>query len=303
MVVLGCAALALWTAPAMAAESPVPAPVAEPAATAPAEPTPAAVDAASDVQESSATAAAPDVSAPDAPASAPAPDPTALSAAAASGPEVTPVQVPTAAPSNLAATATRQAVAPAAPTVPATVTTGMSQPSAGQVVSGGHPVEGTLGHATRSSNVNDSDPRSNLQGFADDAGGGPLSGPARPGLAGEAPSPPTRHTAAAPDRPLQLLSFLTERYGAASGSSGTAASTRANGDGPVPAHPTPGPLQLPGLGSDGGSNTSSNGFFFFAFAILLGLLVLVGQALSKRLRSAPASWRPVPFVALLERPG
>ena len=100
-------------------------------------------------------------------------------------------------------------------------------------------------------------------------------------------------------------SLTTARIHNASGSTAApAATTQLHEGGSTPGLPgLPGPLQLPGLGLADGSNTSSNGIFFFAFAILLGLLVFGGQALSKRLRSAPASWRPVPFVALLERPG
>jgi hypothetical protein len=96
----------------------------------------------------------------------------------------------------------------------------------------------------------------------------------------------------------------TSGFNASGSTAAPAATTQPHRGGSTPGLPgLPGPLQLPGLGLADGSNISSSGIFFFAFAILLGLLVLGGRALSKRLRSAPASWRPVRFVALLERPG
>lgn len=64
--------------------------------------------------------------------------------------------------------------------------------------------------------------------------------------------------------------------------------------------------QRPGSSAGSGSPTSggTSFFFFFGFAaMLLGLLVLARRAVSRRIRSAPVCWRPVPFVSLLERPG
>jgi hypothetical protein len=76
---------------------------------------------------------------------------------------------------------------------------------------------------------------------------------------------------------------------------------------PLPAGGDEASLPFPDPGSglpDSVGATGSSGGFFFAFAaILLGLLVLAGRAVSRRIRSAPVCWRPVPFVSLLERPG
>lgn len=108
-------------------------------------------------------------------------------------------------------------------------------------------------------------------------------------------------------RPTAPLSFAFELLDSSPLQTGWldgSGSQHASAGGAGPSGPS-GPIRLPGDGTGNftAPGSSSGGFSFFAFAILLGLLVLVGQALSKRLRSAPAGWRPVPFVALLERPG
>jgi hypothetical protein len=78
-----------------------------------------------------------------------------------------------------------------------------------------------------------------------------------------------------------------------------------------PAHPAAGgehgpipdraPAPLPVSGSP---SPTSSGFYFFGFAALLvGLFGLRAPALSRRLANAPDRWQPVPYLALLERPG
>jgi hypothetical protein len=66
----------------------------------------------------------------------------------------------------------------------------------------------------------------------------------------------------------------------------------------------PAPIQIPVLGSSGSTSTSSSGFFFFGFAgLLVGLWAAFAPALSRRLQGSPASWRPTPYLSLLELPG
>ena len=93
-----------------------------------------------------------------------------------------------------------------------------------------------------------------------------------------------------------LQSGLLSDAGQTDSSSSQTAGGGANG--PAPDR-TPAPLPIGGTGS-----TSSNGFFFFGFAALLvGLFGLRASTASRRLANAPVSWQPVPFLALLERPG
>jgi hypothetical protein len=64
------------------------------------------------------------------------------------------------------------------------------------------------------------------------------------------------------------------------------------------------PLQIPLAGSASGSGSSSTGLFLFGSAgLLVGLLGLTAPALSRRLQGSPASWRPAPYLSLLELPG
>jgi hypothetical protein len=87
----------------------------------------------------------------------------------------------------------------------------------------------------------------------------------------------------------------TDRISLSAPSSGPALDARPS---PAP-DPMNGPSSQPGI-----AGPSSNGFFLFGFvALLLSLLGLAAPAIGRRLRIAPACWRPVPFVSLLERPG
>jgi hypothetical protein len=66
-------------------------------------------------------------------------------------------------------------------------------------------------------------------------------------------------------------------------------------------HPAPSDAPVPGAPDGVGP---SGGIFFFGFAaLLLGLLGFAAPALSRRLQGIPASWRPAPYLSLLERPG
>jgi hypothetical protein len=151
---------------------------------------------------------------------------------------------------------------------------------------------------------------SNLGTASGPPSGGNPQGPSSP-AAGPAPAfpsaPPklTTPVATGPDapalglgsQPAGSLPVSLLPYGAAghlsfSGDSNTTAPTA--------------PQRMPGNSPGDASGTaggSSGGFFFFGFAVLLGLLVLAGQAVTRRVRSAAAGWRPLAFVSLLERPG
>ena len=70
---------------------------------------------------------------------------------------------------------------------------------------------------------------------------------------------------------------------------------------PRPA-PGPGPRGPTSPPADG--TGFSNSFFSSGLAaLLLAALILAAAAMARRVRMAPACWRPVPFVSLLERPG
>ena len=68
--------------------------------------------------------------------------------------------------------------------------------------------------------------------------------------------------------------------------------------------PGPGdPGHLPGVFS-GAAQVAPNGLSLFGFAaLLLVALMAAAPAISRRIQIPPASWRPVPFISLLERPG
>lgn len=72
----------------------------------------------------------------------------------------------------------------------------------------------------------------------------------------------------------------------------------------APQNPGPGdPANLPGSGA-AAPELAPNGLLQFGFAaLLLVALMAVGPALGRLIQTASARWRPVPFVALLERPG
>jgi hypothetical protein len=90
--------------------------------------------------------------------------------------------------------------------------------------------------------------------------------------------------------PVALSTVLSPSDSSAMAPAGGSSPTRAPTDAPSPGAP-----------SDGGS---LSGFFFFGIAaLLLGLLGLAAPALGRRLQGIPASWRPAPYLSLLERPG
>ena len=70
--------------------------------------------------------------------------------------------------------------------------------------------------------------------------------------------------------------------------------------------PTPGPGDpgdFPG-GTPAAPEIAPNGLFQFGFAaLLLVALMAAAPAIRRRIQIPPASWQPVPFISLLERPG
>ena len=331
IVVVGCAALALWAGPAIAADPP--ATDSSPAADSP----PATPASAADESSQASTTPAPTAAGPDLPppadqagdtGSAPAPETSLASAPAAptsEGPKVgtdatqgvaetvasqgsDPIDVPTGSidmPAQTPDIQTSSSVDNAIRTgQEAGHTTLAAETSNASVASAVHalPSESSqqssiyedIARLTSDQPASSDPPASNFD-----------RGDWTPPLVIDRSGPSDPRPSADSKRFALPSSLTAARSLDASGSTALpTATTQLHRSGSAPGSPElPGPLQLPGLGLADGSSTSSNGIFFFAFAILLGLLVLGGRALSKRLRSAPASWRPVPFVALLERPG
>jgi hypothetical protein len=81
---------------------------------------------------------------------------------------------------------------------------------------------------------------------------------------------------------------------------GTASAPVLTRRGPAPATP---PAPRPELPTAIAGSGYSNTLLFTIFLALAPLLALLLAGSSSRLRLAPAGWRPVPFVSLLERPG
>jgi hypothetical protein len=104
--------------------------------------------------------------------------------------------------------------------------------------------------------------------------------------------------------PLDLLIGDSSASAASSSGSSSAPETM-HGGGSAPGIPgLPAPLQIPLAGSATGNGNSSTGFFLFGFAALLvGLIGPAAPALGRRLQGSPASWRPAPYLSLLELPG
>ena len=145
---------------------------------------------------------------------------------------------------------------------------------------------------------------SNLGAAPGSSGGGPqgpsptASGPApaSPKLTIPAPTRPGTPSAGIGSGPAGSFSVALLPYGAADQST-------FSGRPEVTAPTTPQRLPANGPSDATGSIGGSSGGFFFGYAVLLGLLVLAGQAVTRRVRSAVAGWRPLAFVSLLERPG
>jgi hypothetical protein len=70
----------------------------------------------------------------------------------------------------------------------------------------------------------------------------------------------------------------------------------------APAPPSAPVPQAPG-GALGAGSSSSISLFLAGFAALLLVAAWALPRLARRLDAASALWRPMPFVALLERPG
>jgi hypothetical protein len=67
---------------------------------------------------------------------------------------------------------------------------------------------------------------------------------------------------------------------------------------------SPFPPRLPGAPSGSSVTAPFGGLTFFGFAALLvAALLWAARAPSRILEGASGSWRPTPFVSLLERPG
>ena len=71
----------------------------------------------------------------------------------------------------------------------------------------------------------------------------------------------------------------------------------------VPADRTPLPDRTPSSGGSSPVSAPAGAFALGGLALLTAAAVLAGPRLRRRLVIRPAAWRPVAFVALLERPG
>jgi hypothetical protein len=61
--------------------------------------------------------------------------------------------------------------------------------------------------------------------------------------------------------------------------------------------------EVPAPFAGAGPSAASTAFFFAGIALLVALLLLQAPGILRRLQAAAATWRPVAFVSLLERPG
>ena len=314
IAVVGCAALALWAGSATAADNPAPG-AAAPQSQAP---TPPPVD----PQPAAAPAAQTQAPAPIAEAPAPAPAPATPAAEAPAVPEL-PLEAPA---------ASQVAVPAATPEAPASNPTSTVSETVHSVNSGaasvktGAPAAGTpkvagadalpgddtvaqtLTQATDSAGVDAAVP--GLGAVEDTAGQLPGELGNRDLLRDEWTSLLSSGAGAISATIEGLASILNDGPVSAailpangSPSAGLSTTPAANGSAPgLPGFPPP--IQIPVLGSAGGSSTSSSGLFFFGFAgLLVGLWAAFAPAIGRRLQGPPAGWRPAPYLSLLELPG
>jgi hypothetical protein len=295
IVVVGCAALALWAGPASAAD-PVPA-VAETGETqtpAPPVDAPTPAEQATDPVQTAATA--PADAAPPAPVAVQAPDLPSVAAPVPAGP----------------------AVQTAASDVQGTVKTGLAGPTSKALAPAHHGlpagdgVKQTLTGAVDSADVNGAAASVPALAGTSSAASESAAEPAGRELRRGAMTPPRSPAGSTVSISVkQLIADGIDRFAstfglqAPAGVADAGASSRASDAGTNPGLPgLPGPLQIPALGSGGSPTTSSSSFFFFGFAgLLVGLWAAFAPALSRRLQGSPASWRPAPYLSLLELPG
>lgn len=278
IAVVGCAALALWAGPASAADTSSSAP------------------AVSDQVPESVDTASPDAvpaSTPEVPQTPTAPDATVPTVATPPAPAL--VQDVPGAASN-ASTSIHTAAPASDATSPAQQTL---ERTAGQVRSANETAKQALTHVSDTADVGGN------QSAAGSRSSEMLRGGMTPprSIAGSAISISVKHVMpGGMDRFASPLS-LQVISGPASAGGAPSVSDNAGGSGPnLPG--LPGPLQMPVSGFSGGSTTSSNGFFLFGFAgLLVGLLAAFAPAQSRRLEGSSASWRPAPYLSLLELPG
>jgi hypothetical protein len=298
IAVVGCAALALWSAPASAAETAAPdiggsaaqsqpLPVSAPVPQSVADTAGVATDASQALTDTAPAVPNLPVKAPSVP----------RATVPASAPQV-PASVPSATVSDAVHTASSHT--PAVDT--AAATSGITKTSSGPPIQ----IPGPTDVSGASGSV------SNLAG-GPSASDQPPSGPSGRALH-RALNPPrsqapgvisvsVRHVRqpmlANIGAPPRLLTSSTPD------SSGSSSATLPAAGSSHPDFPgLPGPLQIPVLGSGGSPTTSSSSYFFFGFAgLLVGLWAAFAPALSRRLQGSPASWRPAPYLSLLELPG
>ena len=309
MGVVGCAALALWAVPASAADTPAPgAPATESQTPAPPPADPQAPAQPEDVQpEAPAADAQPAPEAPTAEAPAPPEAPASPELSTAAAAPNAPASNPTSTSSETvhevsSGTASVQTAAPATGGQKGSGVAGVD------ALSGNDTVEQTLTQTSDSAGAAANGPVANLGAAAES--GDQLAGGLgnRDVLRDESSSPSS--SGAIPATMKNLVSILDDGLvsgailpatGSTTGGSNAAPATTGSAPG-LPGLPAP--LQIPVLGSAGGSSTSSSGFFFFGFAgLLVGLLAAFAPALGRRLQGPPAGWRPAPYLSLLELPG
>jgi hypothetical protein len=295
IAVVGCAALALWAGPASAADpSPSVAGTGEAQTPAPQVDAPAAAEQATDPVQTAAPA--PADAAPPAPVAAQAPDLPSVAAPVPAAP----------------------AVRTAASNVEGTVTTGLAGPTskAPAPVHHGLPagdgVKQTLTGAVDSADVSGAAASVPALGGTSSAASESAAEPTGRELRRGGMTPPRSPAGSAVSISVkQLITEGIDRFASAfglhapAGVANAGASASASGASTSSGLPgLPGPLQVPVLGSSGSPTTSSSSFFFFGFAgLLVGLWAAFAPALSRRLQGSPASWRPAPYLSLLELPG
>jgi hypothetical protein len=292
IAVVGCAALALWAGPAAAADTQASSNVQAPVAPTPASNVPATADQASDTVATVAPEPA-DVAVT---VPVPAPDVPQVSASAPAVPAAAPAPTPTVRNVTSKASASIDTAVPGSDAV-AAAKVGAVQQTLNQV-SDSAGVDGAAGSVA---DLGSSSPAAD-QPVANPPGREMLRGGMTPprSIAASAISISVKHVMLGMDRfaspfSLQVTSGPLNDGGASS------ASGPVSDDG-LPS--LPGPLQIPVLGSSGSTSTSSSGFFFFGFAgLLVGLWAAFAPALSRHLQGSPASWRPAPYLSLLELPG
>jgi hypothetical protein len=309
LTTIGLAGLAVWGGPAAAAD-PVPLPdsVQPPTAPAPASEAAAPATPAAPALDDAAPAPAPEVAPPQTPdPSSTVSGPVQTANGAVDAAPTAPAAVQTQAPADVAAAATQTIDrGPSAPTISVdaaaakpvsahTVPIDVKQTSTSVAHTAPSPPDPVSapsppGPPPASSRGDDRDGREFL----------PLPGALAP------PTTLTVHRLPASDgiSEASLLGLLAGDLSApASGESAPAPETLRDA-GSAPGLPgLPSPLQVLLTGSASGSG-SSTGFFLFGFAALLaGLIATAAPALSRRLVGSPARCRPVPHLALLERPG